>query len=63
MMTCTGFAFLFVSMTCTPVGSPPTDSFCQLYEPVYWSAKDTRKSKEKNDINNRKFKRLCTGTK
>lgn len=59
MMTCTGFAFLVVSMTCTPVATPPTDSFCQNYKPVYWSPKDTRRSKEENDINNRKWKRLC----
>ena len=63
MMTCTGFALLVVSMTCKPVATPPTDTFCQIYRPVYWSAKDTRQTKEGNDINNRKYKALCLGKK
>jgi len=64
MMTCTGFAFLYVALTCKPVTPPPpTTTFCQLYKPVYWSPKDTRGSKEQNDRNNRVYKRLCPGTK
>jgi hypothetical protein len=50
-------------MTCKPVATPPTDTFCQIYRPVYWSAKDTRQTKEGNDINNRKYKALCLGKK
>lgn len=61
MMTCTGFAFLVVSMTCTPVATPPTDSFCQIARPIRWAAGDTRKTKEQADTHNRKWKRLCQG--
>ena len=63
MMTCTGWALLYVHLTCTPAATPPTDSFCQIYKPVYWSPNDTRGSKKQNDINNRKWKRLCQGKK
>lgn len=56
-MTCTGFAFFFVSLTCTPVATPPADTFCQIAKPIYWSAKDTRRTKEQADIHNRKLKR------
>ena len=34
MLTCKGFAFLFVSMTCQPSGAPP-DSYCQIAKPIY----------------------------
>lgn len=56
-MTCTGFAFFFVSLTCTPAAPPPADTFCQIAKPIYWSAKDTRRTKEQADIHNRKLKR------
>ena len=55
-MTCTGFAFFFVSLTCTQA-APPADTFCMIAKPIYWSAKDTRRTKEQADIHNRKLKR------
>jgi hypothetical protein len=58
MLTCTGFAFLFVSMTCQPKGAPP-DTYCQIAKPIYWSSKDTRGTKEQADRENRKWKALC----
>lgn len=63
MMTCTGFAFLYVALTCKPVETPTADTFCQIARPIHWNAGDTRKTKEQADIHNRKYKRLCTGTK
>jgi len=60
MITCKGVALVFVYMTCSaPPAPPPTDTFCTNYAPVYWHSKDTRKTKEQTDINNRKWKRLC----
>lgn len=59
MMTCTGFAFLFVSMTCTQQVTAPTDTFCAIAKPIFWSSRDTRITKEQADIHNRKIKQLC----
>lgn len=57
-MTCTGFAFLFVQMTCT-TPAPPPDTYCQIAKPIYWSKSDTRETKAQADRENRKWKRLC----
>lgn len=57
-MTCTGFAFIFVQMTCT-TPAPAPDTYCQIAKPVYWSKHDTRGTKEQVDRENRKWKRLC----
>lgn len=57
-MVCVG---LFV-MICNPSGPQPASpyaSFCETYRPVYWSARDTRATKEMIDTNNAKWKRLC----
>lgn len=35
-------------------------TFCQVSRPIYWSAGDTRKTKEQVDRHNRVWKRLCT---
>lgn len=59
MMKCTGFAFLYVQMTCTPVHTPPADTFCKIARPIQWHATDTRKTKEAADTHNRKYRRLC----
>lgn len=59
MMTCEGWALVYVFLTCTPAATPPTDTFCQIYKPVHWSARDTRNTKAQNDKNNRKYKRIC----
>lgn len=58
-ITCTGVAFIFASLTCQVPEAKVVDTFCTNYNPVYWSTKDTRSTKEQNDINNRKWKRLC----
>lgn len=60
-MTCTGFALLFVYMTCTQQVQMPTSTYCQLYKPVYWHKTDTQRSKQQNDVNNKVWKALCTG--
>jgi hypothetical protein len=33
--------------------------YCEVARPVYWSAKDTRATKEQVDRENAKWKRLC----
>jgi hypothetical protein len=41
---------------------PPTLAvapYCELARPIYWSAKDTRTTKEQADRENAKWKRLC----
>lgn len=57
--------FGILVMYCSPMQQPATAgaTFCEMYEPVYWHAKDTRRSKEKNDRNNRKYERICGGKK
>lgn len=55
-MICFGVIVMYCQLQGAPV---PTDTFCQLYQPVYWSATDSRKTKEQIDTNNRKYKRLC----
>jgi hypothetical protein len=34
--------------------------YCDVARPIYWSAKDTRTTKEQADRENAKWKRLCT---
>lgn len=55
-MICLGILVMWCQMQQAP---PTADTFCRNYKPVYWSPKDTRESKEANDTNNRKWKRLC----
>lgn len=59
-MICFGILVMYCQLQAAPV---PTDTFCQNYKPVYWSATDTRKTKEQVDTNNRKWKRLCAAPK
>lgn len=59
MINCTGWALFYVSLTCTAPPQPVLDTYCQNYKPVYWATADTRKTKEQNDINNRRWKKLC----
>jgi hypothetical protein len=33
--------------------------YCDVARPIYWSAKDTRTTKEQADRENAKWKRLC----
>ncbi len=59
-MTCIGFAFFFVYMTCTQTAPAPSGaSFCSTYRPILWSAKDSRKTKEQADKMNRVYRKVC----
>ena len=42
-------------------GPPAIDAarFCAVFQPIMWSSKDTRGTKEQVDILNRQWKRLC----
>jgi hypothetical protein len=53
-MFCYGFLFVFACPA-----PPPVNSFCLLYDPVYLSHADTRKTKEKTDRNNTKYEAIC----
>jgi hypothetical protein len=58
-MWCVGFLFV---MHCEPADQQAVASgatFCQVAKPFYWSAKDTRSTKEQADTWNRKGKALC----
>lgn len=58
------FCFGLFVMWCQAAEPAMTiDTFCAAYEPVYWSARDTRRTKEQVDINNRKWKAVCGGKK
>ena len=58
-MLCYG---LLVVMWCEAAQQPiPVDTFCQLYKPVYWSAADSRKTKEQVDSLNTQWKAICKG--
>jgi hypothetical protein len=55
-MMCFGLIIMF----CQPQAAPPVaDTYCQIAKPIYWSAFDTRATKEQVDRENRKFKKLC----
>ena len=58
-MNITGICILF----CLQFGdgSPAVDAarFCAVYQPIMWSSKDTRGTKEQVDILNRKWKAIC----
>lgn len=55
-MTCFG---LLVIMFCNPPEKPPASTFCQIAKPIYWTAGDTRLTKQQADVHNRKWKALC----
>lgn len=57
-MLCFG---LFVMFCQTPDPPPAADTYCIVYRPVYLSRKDTRKTKEQVDVNNRVWKAVCRG--
>lgn len=56
-MWCVGLlvTYCFVAQPTATTGA----TFCQVYKPTYWSANDTRKTKEQVDSLNRTWKRLC----
>lgn len=56
-MICFG---LLLVMVCPQEAPPaPQSTFCAIYQPVRWSAKDTRGTKEQVDVLNRQWKALC----
>lgn len=63
-MTCFGIALvIFVGRCIDPNADAAAQrrvEFCRTYTPVYWSAADTRKTKEQVDRNNRIWKALCS---
>lgn len=56
-MICIGLIVMKCFLPPAPVTAGAT--FCQLAKPIYWHAKDTRRTKEGADIHNAKGKRLC----
>ena len=58
--SCIGFLFFY---SCAAPAPPPTDSFCLIAAPIFWSADDTRKTKEQADRHNRIWKSLCVSPK
>jgi hypothetical protein len=58
MLTCKGWAFVYVAITCQPAGAPP-DTYCSIAKPIYWSGTDSRVTKEQVDRHNRVWKKLC----
>lgn len=55
-MMCFGLIIMFCDLPSAP---PVSDTYCQIAKPIYWSAPDTRATKEQVDRENRKYKRLC----
>ena len=54
-MLCVGILIMW----CAAKEPVPVSTFCQIAEPIRWSAADTRKTKEAADIHNRKWKAIC----
>lgn len=66
VMACDGPVFLFwAHLTCSDVAPPTTAGarFCAVARPIFWSADDSRQTKEQIDSHNRAWKRLCGGKK
>lgn len=57
-MLCVGLIVMWCSVS-GPAPATAGAKFCDVARPVYWSAADTRKTKEQADIHNAKGKRLC----
>lgn len=51
-------AVLFLSGCATTAGIGGA-TFCQVAKPIYWTAADTRNTKEQADTHNRVGKELC----
>jgi hypothetical protein len=54
--SCIGFLFFY---SCTTPVETPLDSYCLIAKPIFWSAHDTRSTKEQTDRHNRVWKSLC----
>lgn len=59
MPSCIGFLVCFGALAETPPAAAP---YCEIARPIYWAAGDTRATKEQADRENRKWKRLCSGS-
>lgn len=58
MMTCVGFAFFLVKLTCTPLDAPVDQAtFCRTAEPIQWHASNPRWQKEQIDRHNAKYRK------
>lgn len=56
-LTCWGF---LIFMSCSGIeGQANAATFCDVAEPIIWTAKDTRLTKKQADAHNRLGKRLC----
>jgi hypothetical protein len=63
MLTCKGFALIFVAVTCQPAEAPTgRASFCDVMNQsggaFYWSRNDTRTSKARADKLNAQYNAL-----
>lgn len=59
-MLCIGLLVMWCDVSdIKPRTPPPADTYCQIARPIYFSASDTRKTKEQADRENRKWRRLC----
>ena len=54
---CIGLGIMFCQVQEAP--KPVSDSYCEISKPIYWSASDTRQTKEQVDTHNRIWKSLC----
>lgn len=63
MLECTGFAFLFVKMSCREIEAAPTGQarFCQTYTPIMWHPKDTPETIIEIKERNGRWRELCGG--
>jgi len=57
-MICVGLFVMWCQST-QPAAVTAGATFCQVAKPMYWSASDTRKTKEQADRHNRIGKKLC----
>lgn len=57
-MLCIGL-FVMWCQSAQPPAITAGATFCQVAKPMYWSAGDTRRTKEQADRHNRIGKKLC----
>lgn len=55
----TGICILFCLQLSPPSAATVGATFCQTARPIYWSAGDTRATKEQADTHNRIGRKLC----
>ena len=57
-MWCFGLLVMFCQQPSPPAATAGA-MFCQVAKPIYWTANDSRRTKEQADIHNRKGVKLC----